>query len=68
LGNDFEIEVLTEAYQAKGEAMHLAVTEEGRQVATQNIDVNSNDFHKVVTLKLNADKKVRVGLILALRR
>jgi hypothetical protein len=57
LGNDFEIEVLTEAYQVKGETMHLTVTEDLRQVAAQNIDVNSNDFHKVVTLKLNADKK-----------
>jgi hypothetical protein len=57
LSNDFEIEVLAEAYQAKGETMRLAVTEDGRQVASQNVNVNSNDFHKVVTLKLNADKK-----------
>jgi len=57
LGDDFEIEVLAEAYQANGENMHLSVTEEGRQAASQTITVNSNDFHKVVTLKLNADKK-----------
>ncbi|MDR3694358.1 hypothetical protein [Mucilaginibacter sp.] len=57
LGNDFEIEVLAEAYQAKGETMHLAVTEDGRQVSAQNIEISSNDFHKVVPLKLNADKK-----------
>jgi hypothetical protein len=57
LGNDFVIEVLTEAYQAKGETMHLTVTEDGRQVAAQNIDINSNDFHQVVPVKLNADKK-----------
>jgi len=57
LGDDFEIEVLAEAYQAIGENMHLSVTEDGRQVASQTIAVNSNDFHKVVTLKLNADKK-----------
>jgi hypothetical protein len=57
LGNDFEIEVLAEAYQSNGENMHLTVTEDGRQVAMQNIPVNSDDFHKVVTLKLNADKK-----------
>ncbi len=57
LGNDFEIEVLAEAYQSNGENMHLTITEDGRQVAIQNIPVNSNDFHKVVTLKLNADKK-----------
>jgi hypothetical protein len=57
LGNDFEVEVLAEAYQAKGETMRLSVTEDGRQVATQNIQVTSNDFHKVVPVKLNADKK-----------
>jgi hypothetical protein len=57
LGNDFEIEVLAEAYQSKGENIRLSVTEDGRQVATQNIPVNSNDFHKVVPIKLNADKK-----------
>jgi len=57
LGDDFEIEILAEAYQANGENMHLSVTEDGRQVASQNITVNSRDFHKVVTLKLNADKK-----------
>jgi hypothetical protein len=57
LGNDFEIDVLAEAYQAKGEIMHLTVTEDGRRVAEQNISVASNDFHQVETLKLNADKK-----------
>ncbi|HEY8781143.1 MAG TPA: hypothetical protein VIM16_05985 [Mucilaginibacter sp.] len=57
LGNDFEIEVLTEAYQSKGENMHLSITEDGRQVAQQNIPVSSDDFHKIVTIKLNADKK-----------
>jgi len=56
LGNDFEIEVLAEGYQSKGENMHLSVTEDGRQVASQNIPVSSDDFHKVVTLKLNANK------------
>ncbi len=57
LGDDFEIEVLAEAYQAKGEALRLSVNEDGRQVASQSVDISSNDFHKVVPLKLNADKK-----------
>jgi hypothetical protein len=57
LGNDFEIEVLAEAYQANGENMRLSITEDGRLVATQNIQVSSNDFHKVIPVKLNADKK-----------
>lgn len=57
LGNDFIIEVLAEAYQAKGENMRLNVSEDGRQVFSQNIEVNTNSFQKVVPVKLNADKK-----------
>ncbi|SDT45003.1 hypothetical protein SAMN05216490_3526 [Mucilaginibacter mallensis] len=57
LGNDFEIEVLAEAYQSKGETMRLSVTEDGKQVAAQNIPVNSAAFQKLVPLKLNADRK-----------
>ena len=57
LGNDFEIEVLTEAFQSKGEAIRLSVNEDGRQVAFQNIPVNANAFQKSVIIKLNADKK-----------
>lgn len=57
LGDDFVIEVLAEAYQANGETMRLSVTEDGKQVAGQNINVNSDNFKKVVSLKLNADKK-----------
>jgi len=57
LGNDFEIEVLTEAYQSKGENMRLNVTEDGRQVSNQNIDINADAFQKLIPIKLNADKK-----------
>jgi hypothetical protein len=57
LGNDFEVEVLAEAYQAKGENIRLNVVEDGRQVSTQNIPVNSDAFQKLIPLKLNADKK-----------
>src|SRR6202012_2437646 len=57
LGNDFEIQALAEAYQAKGENMHITVDEDGRQLAVQNVSVNSADFHNVTTFKLNADKK-----------
>jgi hypothetical protein len=57
LGDDFVIEVLAEAYQSKGETMHLKVTEDGRQVAAENIPVNANSFQKVVSLRLNADRK-----------
>ncbi len=57
LGNDFVIEVLAEAFQSKGETMRLTVTEDGMQVGSQNIPVNSNSYQKVVAVKLNADKK-----------
>ncbi len=57
LGNDFEIEVLVEGYQSKGENIHLSVTEDGRQVSNQNITVSSNAFQKVIPLELTADKK-----------
>ncbi|ASU35719.1 hypothetical protein [Mucilaginibacter xinganensis] len=57
LGNDFEVEVLAEAYQSKGENIHLTITEDGRQVSSQDIPVTSNSFQKQVTLKLNARKK-----------
>lgn len=57
LGNDFMIEVLTEAFQAKGETMHLTVSEDGKVVSSQNIQANSDNFRQVVPVKLNADKK-----------
>jgi len=57
LGNDFEIEVLAEAYQCKGETMRLNVTEDGSSVHSENVPVNADAFKKVVTVKLNADKK-----------
>lgn len=57
LGNDFEIEVLTEAYQSKGENMRLTVTEDNRQVSNQNIAITSDAFQKLIPIKLNADKK-----------
>ncbi|MDB5091329.1 MAG: hypothetical protein JWR09_5323 [Mucilaginibacter sp.] len=57
LGNDFEIEILAEAYQSKGENIRLNITEDGKQVNSQSIPVTSNSFQKQVTVKLNADKK-----------
>lgn len=57
LGNDFEVEVLAQAYQSRGENIRLTVTQDGRLVSAQNIPVTSNSFQKQLTLKLNADKK-----------
>jgi hypothetical protein len=57
LGNDFEVEILAEAYQSKGENIRLNITEDGKQVNSQSIPVTSNSFQKQVTVKINADKK-----------
>jgi hypothetical protein len=57
LGDDFAVEVLAEAYQAKGENIRLSVTEDGKQVLSQTTQVNSDNFKKIVPLKLSADKK-----------
>ncbi len=57
LGDDFAVEVLAEAYQAKGENIRLSVTEDGKQVFSQTTQANSDNFKKVIPLKLNADKK-----------
>jgi hypothetical protein len=56
-GNDFEIEILAQAWQSKGETMHLSITEDGRQVNSQIIPVSNDAFKKILTVKLNADKK-----------
>ncbi|RFZ82165.1 hypothetical protein DYU05_16220 [Mucilaginibacter terrenus] len=57
LGNDFEVEILAEAYQSNGEQMRLSVAEDGRQIASQTIAVTSAAFRKIIPIKLNADKK-----------
>ncbi|RWY57253.1 vWA domain-containing protein [Mucilaginibacter gilvus] len=57
LGNDFEVDILAEAYQSKSETMRLTVAEDGRQISSQSIAVTSAAFKKVLPLKLNADKK-----------
>ena len=57
LGNDFVIEVLAEAYQAKGENIRLTVAEGNKQLFTQTSVVTSDNFRKIIPVKLNADKK-----------
>lgn len=56
-GNDFELEVMAEAYLGKGENMQLTVTEDGRQVANKTIGIETNNWHKTIPLKLTAGKK-----------
>ncbi|MFD2866188.1 hypothetical protein [Mucilaginibacter antarcticus] len=57
LGNDFEIEVLTQAWQSQGESIRLSVTEGGRQLYSQVQAVSGDAFKQNITIKLNADKK-----------
>lgn len=57
LGNDFDIEILAAAWQSKGETMRLTITEDGRQVGSQIVAINSDAFKKIIPVKLNADKK-----------
>ena len=46
LGNDFEVEALTEAYQSKGENMHMNVSEDGVSVSSQTIAFRLTIFVK----------------------
>ncbi|MGI4020313.1 MAG: hypothetical protein ACRYFA_02305 [Janthinobacterium lividum] len=57
LGNDFMTTVFSEAHQTKGKTLQLKVSEDGKQVLNQQINISSNDFKKNIPLKLNADKK-----------
>jgi len=57
LGNDFEVEVLVEAYQNNGTNIHLNISEDGKPIASKDVPVTSADFHQVVTVKLHADRK-----------
>lgn len=57
LGNDFEVEIMAEAYQSAGEQMRLSIKQDGRQVYSQNVAITSAAFKKIIPVKLNADKK-----------
>ncbi|MCD8740888.1 hypothetical protein LT679_09775 [Mucilaginibacter roseus] len=57
LGNDFEVEILASAYQSNGEIMRLTITDDGRQVYNQAVQVKGNAFRQMVPVKLNANKK-----------
>ncbi len=57
LGNDFMTTVFAEAHQTKGKTLQLRVTEDGKPIANQQINISNNDFKKSIPLKLNASKK-----------
>ncbi|WP_462264849.1 vWA domain-containing protein [Mucilaginibacter sp.] len=56
-GNDFIMEVLTEADQCRGQTLRLTVAEDGRAVQTQNLPVTADSYHKTVAIKLHAGRK-----------
>jgi hypothetical protein len=57
LGNDFMVNVFVEARQIIGKNLQLRVTEDGKAVFNQQINVPINDFKKSIPVKLNAAKK-----------
>ncbi|RVU00095.1 VWA domain-containing protein [Mucilaginibacter limnophilus] len=56
-GNDFMVEVLTEAYQSNSEQLRLTVSESGSTLFSQTVGITGNDFRKVIPVKLSAGKK-----------
>ncbi|RYY32617.1 MAG: hypothetical protein EOP46_18550 [Sphingobacteriaceae bacterium] len=56
-GNDFIVEVLTEAYQSNGEQLRLTVSEGGQTLINQTVGITGNDYRKVIPVKLSAGKK-----------
>lgn len=57
LGNDFITEVFVEARQARGKNLQLNVSEDGKRVFAQQINILVDVFKKTVSVKLNASKK-----------
>lgn len=57
VGNQFQIEVLVEAYQAKGQTTKLTVSDYSGTVLTQSVVINSNEFRTIIPLILQAGRK-----------
>lgn len=57
VGNQFQIEVLLEAYQARGQTTKLTVSDYSGTVLTQSVVINSNEFRTTIPLILQAGRK-----------
>lgn len=57
IGNDFITNVFVETRQTKGENLQLRVTEDGKPVVSQQVNIPANDYKKTFQVKLNASKK-----------
>lgn len=56
LDDDFTVEVQVQAYQSNGENTSLTITQNGNNVAWQNLAINGNAFVKTIPVKLHAGK------------
>ncbi|RYD75033.1 MAG: hypothetical protein EOP53_17210 [Sphingobacteriales bacterium] len=54
LDNDFSVEVQVQAYQSKNERTKITISEGGRSLYQQDIEINSGVFIKDVPVKLKA--------------
>jgi hypothetical protein len=57
LGNDFQIEISLEAYQAKGSASVLSISSSAGIVYSKPISINSDEFRQNILLTLPAERK-----------
>ncbi|WP_214228702.1 hypothetical protein [Pedobacter sp. B4-66] len=56
LDNEFTLEVQVQAFESKGEQSRISVTEGGKKIYDEELQINSNPFVKNVTIKLKATK------------
>lgn len=59
LDNEFTLEVQVQAFESKNEQSRISVTEGGKKIYDEVLQINSNPFVKSVTIKLKA---TRLGL------
>lgn len=57
LGNNFPIEIVVKANQAKGENTVLKVMQNGETLFSRNLQINSSKFSQVINFSLNARSK-----------
>lgn len=56
LDNEFTLEVQVQAFESKGEQSRISVTEGGKKIYGEELQINSNPFVKNITIKLKATK------------
>ena len=56
LGNDFPVEVIVNAIDLKDKSVKISISQNGKVLRSENINVNSNSFSKTLNYLLDADK------------